>query len=268
MLPPVYEYPVAGSCVHCDLQLWPLMCRHEKSHPLQSSTLSDMHFKYPLQAQRCSLGLLESVTSMWVKTEPDLLNNIFFQMSSIDSLSSVSVGLSPCRPPIPPEPSLLATPSFCCCICQQPLYRQEGRNCTKAWGNKRKSLFMSVNTEECLCTKQRTCLLDYVYELDNLVRRRRKRVRGGNLAEPREDVEWVVTRSPFGASAHQNKACEQCLLGKRVCGLWSCDKRHLSPTDRATHRPDTQLCSVRCCLFNTENTQVSQCKLSFSNAEV
>lgn len=50
-----------------------------------------MHFKYPLQAQRCSLGLLESVTSMWVKTEPDLLNNIFFQMSSIDSLSSVSV---------------------------------------------------------------------------------------------------------------------------------------------------------------------------------
>lgn len=54
------------------------MCGHEKSHPLQSSTLSAMHFKYPLQAQRCSLGLLESVTSMWVETEPDLLNTFFF----------------------------------------------------------------------------------------------------------------------------------------------------------------------------------------------
>lgn len=228
------------------------MCGHEKSHPLQSSTLSAMHFKYPLQAQRCSLGLLESVTSMWVETEPDLLNTFFFfQTSSIDSLSSVSVGLSECRPAIPLEPSVLAAPFFCRRICQQPLYRQEG-----ARGSKRKSLFMSVNTEECLFTTLRTCLLDYVYELDNLVRRR-KRVRGGDLAEPREDDEWVVTRSPFGASAHQNKACEQCLLGKRVCGLWSCDKRHLSPTDRAPHTDLTHNFAPFCCLFYArEHTSV------------
>lgn len=189
-------------------------------------------------------------------------------MSSIDSLSSVSAGLSQCRPPIPPEPSLLAAPSFCRRICQQPLHRQEGRNCTKARGSKRKSPFMSVNTDECLWTKQRTCLLDYVYELDNLVRRR-KRVRGGDLAEPREDDEWAVTRSPFGASAHQNKACEQCLLGKRVCGLWSCDKRHLSPTDRAPHTDLTHNFVPSAAVYSMpENREVSQCKLSFLAAEV
>lgn len=256
MLPPVYEYPVAGSRVHCDLYLWPSKGGHEKSHRLQSRTLSDMHFKYPLLAKRCSLGLLEGVTRMWEKTEPDLLNNIF----------------SKCHPstrflPRPWPLAALATyPTrndaarrYVLLPPQQPLYRQEGRICAKARGNQRNSLFMSENTEECLCTKQRTCLPDYVCELDNLVRRRRrKRVRGGDLAEPREDDEWAVTRSPFGASAHQNKACERCLLGKRVCGLWSCDKRHLSPTDPAPHtQTNTQRCSVRCCLFYTrEHTSV------------
>lgn len=108
------------------------------------------------------------------------------------------------------------------------------RKCAKASGNNRISLFVWENAEECMRTKQRTCLLDFIYELDSLGKGRKQRS-GGDLAEPCEDDEWVVTGSPFGASAHQNKPCEQCLLGKRVCGLWSCDKRHLSPSDQMPH---------------------------------
>lgn len=48
---------------------------------------------------------------------------------------------------------------------------------------------MSVSTEECLSTKQRACLVDFVHELDNLVRGRKRLRGGGDLAEPREDDE-------------------------------------------------------------------------------
>lgn len=238
--------------------LWPLVVTIQewalKSHWLQRLTLSDVLLKYPLLAQDCSLGLFESVTCMWVKTELNqLLNNIFFSNVICRLAFCCDRGFAQCQQLTPPRPRLTPPPQS---TQTKPVFHSVlllphlsaaslrtgsnhtavtcDRKCAKASGNNRISLFVRENAEECMRTKQRTCLLDFIYELDSLGKGRKQRS-GGDLAEPCEDDEWVVTGSPFGASAHQNKPCEQCLLGKRVCGLWSCDKRHLSPSDQMPH---------------------------------
>lgn len=236
--------------------LWPLVVPIQgwalKSHWLQRRTLSVMLLKYPLLAQGCSLDLFESVTCMWVKTEPGLLNNIFlfFQMSSVDSLSAVTVDSSPPQPTVHPQQAsspLHAVASTS--VSSLSTDRKQPHNCDvweKMCQSIRKEKKFPVYVSERLCTKQRMCLLDFIYELDSLGKGRKQRS-GGDVAEACEDDEWVATRSPFGASAHQNKPCEQCLLGKRVCGLWSCDERHLSPSDQMPHT--TLLCLLLFILY-------------------
>lgn len=167
------------------------------------------------------------------------------------------------RPTTPPGPSQLAAPCSYRHICQQSLYRQEA---SRANRDARQELHQRMRKHKTLCQwAQKSAYAQSkgrVYWIScmnwTIWLEEESGWGGGDLAEPREDDEWVVTRSPFGASAHQNKACEQCLLGKRVCGLWSCDKRHLSPTDREPHtQTDAKLFSVCFCLFYSgEHTSV------------
>lgn len=125
-------------------------------------------------------------------------------------------------------------------------------------------VYLNGSISVCLRTRGGECLL-YTYDMDNLDRERKQGgKRSGDLAEPCEDDEWVVTWSPFGASAHQNKPCEQCLLGKRfasteavrstICHLWI--KCHT--------QADTNLRSVCFGLFYTTNKNTHAYKSYFS----
>lgn len=125
------------------------------------------------------------------------------------------------------------------------------------------SVCVSGSVEVCLWIKQRECLLCFMLEMDNLDRERGRGGEGGDLAEPCEGDEWVVMWSPFGAPPHQNKPCEQCLLGKRFATAEAVTSTicHLQITCHT--QTDTNLCPLSFCLVNTEYTQAYKYKVFF-----
>lgn len=94
-------------------------------------------------------------------------------------------------------------------------------------------------------------------ETNNLDRERRKE---RDLAEPCEGDERVVMWSPFGVPPHQNKPCEQCLLGKRFATAEAVTSTICHLQIKCHTQTDTSLCPVSFCLVNT-HTQAYKCKV-------
>lgn len=144
-----------------------------------------------------------------------------------------------------------------CGVCVCMTRRVRGRIWARAGASNKICVYLSGSTGLCLLIKQSECLLYFMYERDNLAKGSKGEI---FWFEACDASEWVVTRSPFGSPPHQNKPCEQCLLGKRfvtaeavicsICHLQStCHTQTHTDLSRVSSRLVKVASACKCFLF-------------------
>ena len=277
-----------------ELCLWPTDGRRGwKRHCLQSNTYLALEIARTGSASACMWAcvkeqparerkqkpLIKITPRRWpltpiLKNVSPLFRSLYRTQCEVWSvqwiLPVLAADATPPSLPSPAKPILrFMSPShYYLHICQHSLYAQEATSHTytnvcmcvrrRAWTSIKICVFIPVGAQKCVCEKSRgKCLLYIMLETNNLDRERRKE---GDLAEPCEGDERVVMWSPFGAPPHQNKPCEQCLLGKRFATAEAVTSTicHLQITCHT--QTDTSLCPVSFCLVST-HTQAYTCSL-------